>query len=180
MKKEITMKNDLFFPPLLFSDIEAMDQQIQGLYSQHLLSMGEPSLWAMSEDEDKQAYRFLWLRTFHYPISIRLEIDEEGMGNLTTRITDGAGGFRPGKVIFDETLFMAQEKIKWFLTELDAVDFWHHPIQVGGIDGAEWILEGVKDGKYHLMSQWSPKEGPFRETMLLLTQFAHIYVEEIY
>jgi hypothetical protein len=38
------------------------------------------------------------------------------------------------------------------------------------MDGARWILEDVRDGKYHLVDRWSPDTGTFREAALLLVQ----------
>jgi hypothetical protein len=31
-----------------------------------------------------------------------------------------------------------------------------------GCDGADWILEAVKDGRYKLVIRWSPRNGPVR------------------
>lgn len=28
------------------------------------------------------------------------------------------------------------------------------------MDGAEWSIEGVKDGTYHVVTRWTPRQGP--------------------
>lgn len=45
-----------------------------------------------------------------------------------------------------------------------------------GDDGAQWIIEGVKDGKYHLVDRWSPKDGQVRELGLMLLDMANLKI----
>jgi hypothetical protein len=33
---------------------------------------------------------------------------------------------------------------------------------VFGVDGAQWILEGVRDEQYHVVDRWSPPSGEVR------------------
>jgi hypothetical protein len=45
--------------------------------------------------------------------------------------------------------------------KLESAEFWTMPTQeqdFGG-DGSEWIIEGVKNGEYHVVARWTPKEG---------------------
>jgi hypothetical protein len=45
---------------------------------------------------------------------------------------------------------------------VDEVGFWKAPNPVDdhpGMDGAQWIIEGVKGGKYHVVDRWMPKSG---------------------
>ena len=49
-----------------------------------------------------------------------------------------------------------------------------------GVDGAQWIVEGVRNGKYHLVDRWSPDTGAFREAALLLLQWTDLPIDEIY
>jgi len=56
------------------------------------------------------------------------------------------------------------------LAQLRRVDFWSlpsHTDEENGADGAEWIIEGVKEGKYHVVRRWSPEKGPIRELGLV-------------
>ena len=49
-----------------------------------------------------------------------------------------------------------------FLTSLNDLSFWKLPASlveetnVVQLDGAQWILEGVKQGRYHIVDRWSP------------------------
>jgi hypothetical protein len=31
-----------------------------------------------------------------------------------------------------------------------------------GLDGSQWVIEGIKNGSYHLVDRWSPKDGEVR------------------
>jgi hypothetical protein len=59
-----------------------------------------------------------------------------------------------------------------FLKLLGQADFWKAPTEeksdAVGEDGAQWIVEGVKDGQYHVVDRWSPEEGPYRKAALFL------------
>src|SRR5215469_6577927 len=68
-------------------------------YAKHLRSMSEPSLSEASKDATVIVYRFLWLRTFHHPIAVRLTIHPDGTGTLNANETDGHGGYEAGKVV---------------------------------------------------------------------------------
>jgi hypothetical protein len=51
-----------------------------------------------------------------------------------------------------------------------------------GFDGAQWILEGVKDQKYHVVDRWTPRDGAFREACLYLLKLSQIGIspKEVY
>jgi hypothetical protein len=57
-----------------------------------------------------------------------------------------------------------------FLHLLDKANFWDLPVRDKryGLDGADFILEGVKDGKYQVVKRWSPEEGAYLEAALFL------------
>jgi hypothetical protein len=44
-------------------------------------------------------------------------------------------------------------------------------------DGAEWILEGARDGRYHVVARLSPQDGTYREACLYLLNLSKIEVE---
>jgi hypothetical protein len=65
---------------------------------------------------------------------------------------------------------------------LEALQFWRLPTRedICVIDGAQWILEGLKNGNYHIVDRFSPERGMFREIALKFIQLAHVTVKEIY
>jgi hypothetical protein len=51
------------------------------------------------------------------------------------------------------------------------------------LDGAQWILEGVKNGKYQVTDRWSPEVGPIRNLgIMMLIDLAKLKLlyEEVY
>ena len=42
-----------------------------------------------------------------------------------------------------------------------------------GVDGAQWIIEGVRNGTYHVVDRWSPREGQVRALgLFMVTELA--------
>src|SRR5579862_8626489 len=96
---------------------------------------------------------FLWLRTFHHPVAVELRIRPDGSGQIISVVMTGAGGYEPGTVSMAQTVELLKEQLDQFESLVRASDFWtlpiHDPQAKRGFDGAQWILEGVKDQKYH-------------------------------
>jgi hypothetical protein len=142
-------------------------------YVKHLRAMHEPSLLKLSKDTSKQSYRFLWLRTFHHPVSTRLEVADDGSAQLFVKVLNGKGGYDPGRMIINHTIKVSKDSVDYFLGLLQKADFWNIPTEQPessaiGVDGAQWIIEGVGGGQYHVVDRWSPDEGPFRKAALFL------------
>ncbi len=127
-------------------------------------------------------YRFLWLRTFDHPIAVRLDVHEDGTGTLVTKMASGAGGYAPGKLTEDRTSVLTREQVSTFVGKTIAVHFWKLPsydLNRSGEDGSEWVIEGVKDGKYHIVDRWSPDKGAvFELGSALAFDLAHVLVPE--
>ncbi|NIT03983.1 hypothetical protein GTO10_03580 [Candidatus Saccharibacteria bacterium] len=136
----------------------------------------------MVGNEENRVYRFLWLRSFHVPIAIRLTVDSSGAGSLTTKMLSGAGGYCPGILIKDETITVMKEDVREFISLLQKANYWELPTnkKVLGLDGAEWIIEGVNGGRYHVVNRWTPEEGEFRKAALYLLRLSKLEVEDIY
>ena len=86
-------------------------------------------------------------------------------------MTSGAGGYDPGHILQDRTFALTREQTEWFLGKIEANNFWGlSPIDKTkmGLDGAQWIVEGVKNGSYHIVDRWSPEKGPVRTIGLLM------------
>lgn len=134
-------------------------------YSKFLSAMQEPSLWQASKIPGTQGYRFLWLRSFHHPISIRLVVNHDGTSFLVTKSLGGHGGYEPGKLTSNRSQELGIDQTKWTLDRIDELKFWALPTNpprdpnTVREDGAQWIFEGEKDGTYHVVDRWSPDKG---------------------
>jgi hypothetical protein len=59
---------------------------------------------------------------------------------------------------------------------------WNMPIKDCnmGRDGAQWLIEGVWKGRYHIVDRWTPEKGAFREAALYLIRLSKLNISEIY
>lgn len=143
-------------------------------------ALEEPSLWELSQKSQQEVYRFLWLRSFLHPIAIRVEVQPDGSGTLTVKETDGAGGYGPGKLIQNRTSIIPKDRLESFLGIVDRLKYWDLPTKpnsrVLGLDGAQWIIEATKTGRYKIVDRWSePKDEPIHEIgTLLMNQLAKL------
>jgi hypothetical protein len=116
----------------------------------------------MRHNPAANTYRFLWLRSFHHPVAVRLEVKPDGTGLLTTKIANGAGGYSPGTLIQNPTVAVTKAETDAFLAKIEKSGFWTAPNPVNdqrGTDGSQWIVEGVRNGEYHVVDRWSPSKG---------------------
>ena len=102
---------------------------------------------------------------------IRIDVSADGTSRLTTKMTSGAGGYGPGQILHNRTSTLTREQTEWFLGKIEDNKFWRLSAVDKtrmGLDGAQWIIEGVKDGNYHIVDRWSPEGGPVRTIGLLM------------
>jgi len=171
-----------FFPP------GTLDNDAR--YSSVLKALHEPSLWDLSQqDASAEVYRFLWIRSFHHPIAVRLVVRPGGSGWLHVHVTSGQGGYEPGRTIRDRMSWMTNGKTQSLVRAFNNADFWNLPATNSGapgtvgLDGAQWIFEGVQLGKYHVIDRWSPGPGdPVRGVGMLALELGRFRIrpQEIY
>ena len=141
-------------------------------YSHQLQALEEPSLFALAKNGKAESYRFLWLRTFHHPIAVRVDHSRaDGSWVLITKIANGAGGYGPGKVTTNISRNLTAQEAKSFVSTVESSGFWNAPNPVqdqAGTDGSQWIIEGVKARHYHVLDRWMPKNGPAHDLGLFL------------
>lgn len=168
-----------FFPVGVFGEPPQFDTGTSKWYSSQLRALQEPSLWELSKTKNSQSYRFLWLRTWDHPVSLRVDINDNGTGRLVTKVTTGAGGgYDPGKLTLDHTRELTKEQVADLQLQLKTTEFWALSTTEisGGRDGARWIIEGTNQGKYHIVDRWSPKSGFVRELGLYFLHLADLEI----
>ena len=126
-------------------------------YSEFLSALDEPVL---SDTLNTKIYRFTWLRSFHHPVVIRLENNNDTI-SLFWKMSDGEGGYSAGKIIIDEKKSLTPADWNKINGAINSIGFWNLPTtedRMLGTDGAQWILEGKRLGKYHVVDRWSGGE----------------------
>lgn len=174
------------FPPGAFGDFRSATFTLLW-YSNHLAAMGEPAL-LQTYDQASEVYRFLWLRTFHRPVALRLQHVED-VRTLAVKELNGAGGYEPGILVVDKSIEIGDHEWNTFVQLLDESNYWNAATRdfSTGLDGAQWILESIKDGKYHIVDRWSPHEKyssnedlKIREACLYLLELSGLQIHPVY
>jgi hypothetical protein len=170
-----------YFPQGVFAAASGADDIKAAWYTHTLTALTEPSLLEVSGDKAAHVYRFFWLPSFHRPISVRLTINSDGSGLVVARSVDEHTGLLTkkgvhdsGKLILDTVGNVDQSQVREFLGQLQKLKFWTMTAEDDGsslmdlpvfrtrmppVDGAQWVLEGVKNGAYHIVDRWSPESG---------------------
>jgi hypothetical protein len=164
-----------FFPEGVFDEEKKANDFRSDWYSLQLKALAEPSLWETSKGTKGQVYRFLWLRSFHHPVVVRLNVNGDGTGTLVTKVTGGQGGYKPVKLIENRTEQLSKQRTKWFLDRIEELKYWELPTReeenpnVVNLDGAQWVVEGVRNETYKIVDRWSPEKGPIKAIGLMMT-----------
>jgi hypothetical protein len=142
-------------------------------YCGHLLrAMNEKPLIDSSAEE---VYRFVWLRSFRNPVSVRIE-SSHGRA-VINGIELVERGKSSGKIARRMQRELGAHEWGALTAALSDADFWHLPIHdpdaEDGLDGATWILEGRRHGAYHVVERWEPAVPQFRRACELLLQTAN-------
>jgi hypothetical protein len=109
-----------------------------------------------------EAYRFLWGRSFHDPVSVRIEGSKGGAKVIAVELIE-AHSAEPGTIRRRRERALSSGAWSQVQEAIRAANFWETPTQddYRELDGATWILEGYRGGVYHVVKRWGPS-GPFR------------------
>ena len=155
--------------------------QLDG-FSDALRQMSEPVYWNTSSNSlSGHFYRFLWLRTFDKPVIVTIRSTDEGKVEIKSKIFSGQSGFGIGQIEQEITTTNNSTAMATLMADLDR---WlpYVPEFNGDIgpDGAMWMIDGIKDGKYYIVHRWSPESGWVRDIGLRFMGVANIQEKKIY
>lgn len=178
--KEIAaIRTPSFFPRNVLAQEEWSDQFKMDWYGKHLRAMNEVPLH-FPDKMVPESYRFLWLRTFNHPVAVRIwNTGTEVFINV--KELSGAGGYEPGRMILTEQRRLSQDEWDAFMRLLEYSCYWEQPTEDSedaGFDGAQWILEGVRNGRYHVVDRWTPTSGSFREACLYMLKLSRLKIDK--
>lgn len=146
-----------YFPPQTF-DMDPRDL-LRRWYSRVLYASDEKPLREYAREEDSEVYRIMILPTWGNPIVLRM-LSHNKLYALSARRLGGQAGYDQGKLVEARDIDLSADDSR----ELDAlirnVDLFQMPTNdnIRGLDGDEWILEGVSQGKYHLVQRWCAED----------------------
>jgi hypothetical protein len=166
-----------YFPKGSLGKTEELSTFCEEIYASHLIALKEPSLLQLCENPAAESYRFLWLRTFHPAVSVRIEPSADGTGDVITKIGNSKSGFGAGSLRSQKRRKLTENEIGLFLAKLRFSNILQEPAleDVLALDGASWVFEAVKEGKYKIVDRHSPKDGPVRQIGLaMMIKFAKL------
>jgi hypothetical protein len=154
-----TDSNVLYFPldSPISTSLDRLNKLNNEWYSKMLFALHEPVIF--QSNDSTEVFRFLWLRTFHNPISIRIN-NYNSKHILTLKISGGTGGFDAGKVIVDTSFYISKKEWDIFKSKVTKINFWNlSPTEIlDEKDGSQWVLEAKNRGIYHFVDRCSPNE----------------------
>lgn len=143
-------------PPYLpAAALHASDTSRIAWFGNALAAMGEPRL---EEEGETPTLRFLWLRTFHRAMAVRLEHRPTGCLVVLTILT-GRAGTELGPIYKRDSSVTGADRCTPVRTALDAAGFARADLAAGerGRDGAEWVFEARDASGYRVVVRWSPE-----------------------
>lgn len=147
----------------------------------NLGELGEESYYVRRTDPATHIYRFLWARSFEPKIVVRLEVAPDGSAKLVSR-HHAFNNVR--KDILTERVQQLTARDAAKLVKLFEEDgFWRAPADddIYGIDGSDWIFEGCRNGRYHVVKIYTPENGnPLKSLGLDLLEKAGFWRGPVY
>jgi hypothetical protein len=105
------------------------------------------------------AYQLIWMPTFHHPVSVRIEQTGQE-AKLRAVVLDGKAGYDPGQVAIHRSITLSAEQFTELDRHMEQAAFWTMPTdeKIDGFvaDGDPLVLEGVKNGTYHIVRRELP------------------------
>ena len=163
-----------YFPVFLSENAQAA-HFLNDWYSRHLQVMNELPLTALVNEDE--SYRFLWLRSFHRPVSVHVGRAGTRYFMVVKRL-NGRGGYDPGTSDLYWARSLSENDWDAFMMHLEHSSYWTMQTEydAGLTDGAQWILEGYRDGRYHVVDRQSP-DGAYRDACLHLLRKSGLLAE---
>jgi hypothetical protein len=131
-------------------------------YGKSLERMKEPRLPALVKDVNADVYRMMILPTWGNSIVVRVQRHGD-LYSLSARRLDGQAGYDPGKLVEAKNIQLSADDSKTLGVLIQNLNFFQLSTEndIYVHDGDEWIIEGVSQGKYHVVQRWcAPSYNP--------------------
>jgi hypothetical protein len=141
------------------------------------------------DDQEAELYRITFIPTFFSPIKIRVE-RHRGEYVLVAKRLSGQGGFEVGTLKEEKRRRLKSKEWNRLLALINKAAFWDlpyaekkpEPNEKGELsvclDGSEWVLEGVKNGKFHAVNRYCPDEKSFEKIGQYLAKLSLLEIKK--
>ena len=156
----LTYRDGSLVPTGLLSPTARLDSFDVYWYSQQLAALQEPRMTEAAPQRSSESYRFLWLRSFHHPVAIRVYSSPDG-GVVVTSEGKGAGGYAPESLLRRDSAEITQQQWHALTTAIAEEALWTRGVidtSRLGLDGATWTIEGRRGNRYVLVTRWAPMD----------------------
>lgn len=149
-----------------------------GNYSDELYLMKEPLL--CNNKYNKECFRFTWLRSFDFPVVLRLE-----KVDTLVYLIEKVYNKNTNNIYKNDTIKLSMKDWVSFNNCLNEINYWEISTLTNelifGCDGADWLLEGRLKNKYHVVSRWSPdkkRDYKFKNACVMLINMSNLDIEK--
>jgi len=172
--------DDSYFPIKTKTGGEGVTEFESKWYGQSLERMKEPRLPEFAKDANAEVYRITILPTWGNSIAVRVQKHGE-LYSLSARRLDGQAGYNPGKLVESKDIALGADDSKTLAVLIQNLDFFQISTEddVRGMDGDEWIIEGVSQGKYHVAVRWcAPSYDPGKRKLTAFLALCKFLVDK--
>ncbi len=172
--------DDSYFPIKTKTGGEGVTEFESKWYGQSLERMKEPRLPEFAKDANAEVYRITVLPTWGNSIAVRVQKHGE-LYSLSARRLDGQAGYNPGKLVESKDIALGADDSKTLAVLIQNLDFFQISTEddVRGMDGDEWIIEGVSQGKYHVAVRWcAPSYDPGKRKLTAFLALCKFLVDK--
>jgi len=188
---EATVEGGEFFPERLYRGRDTydrnpvLDEFSRGYYSAALSDADERPLVALAKagPADGLQLRFIWLPSFHNPAVITVSTTTQGQRRLVAKriltpwTEDAAKPDIPvNRMLTDEE----SARLDQVIERSQVLSQPARDPRASGLDGSRWVVEAADGEAYHLVTRWSPEDGPVREVGTVMIGLTGWKLEEIY
>ena len=124
-------------------------------YSASVQRFKEVRLSEVVTDPQAEVYRVMIFPTWGNAISIRVQ-KHNGIYAVSARRLKGQAGFEIGNLTEEKDFDLTQADSRMLDDLIRKLNLFEMPSNdaVHGLDGDEWVIEGVSQGKYHFVERW--------------------------
>ena len=157
-------------------DVVKTDSPSASVYPKQLVAYGDKPQSDLAREGNKPIYRISCFPSFAPPVIVRFHVNEAGRGIAFLNRWGGRRALDDRQYFREGTPYdVSAPDVSRFLALVKSIDFWNmrpEPDSPPDFDGSKWVLEGIRNGAYHVVSRRSPEQGGFRDAGLLLMNYA--------
>jgi hypothetical protein len=180
----------LLLPATSFSQAASPAEKLRdGERYRNILSVfKEPQIFP-SSNKSVEIYRVFIIPTFYHPLSIRVEREGNKYVLIAKRLS-GQGGYGWGTLKREKRHYLTKNEWQHLRSLLNQASFWtlasddkkNEPGEKGEaticLDGTTWLLEGVSEGKHHVVDRYCPDSKSFAAVGMYLARMSRLGIKK--